>query len=298
MNASRRLASAGALLLPLLLSGCSLLSTTRRLPVPRPPAMVQTVAPEQLVALLNRRWAALDSLNATVDIQATALKTKEGEARDFTTFRGIILMRKPEMLRVYGRVPVIGTRMFDMVSDGQDVTMYIPHFNKVYKGSNTVKKKSANMVLNMRPRFFFDAVVVRGLEPDDLYTVTAETDTLVDETKKHLFTVPEYVISIMRSKPGSKQLTPVRVITFRRDDLLPYEQDLYDSEGNLETQIAYADYRDFGSGQYPSTVTIKRPLEEYQIVLMVENVQENQSLTDDQFQIDNIPEGTETQHLE
>jgi outer membrane lipoprotein-sorting protein len=298
MKAIRCLASAGALLLPLLLSGCFVLSTTRKLPVPRPPSMVQTVAPEQLVEQLNRRWAAVDSLNATVDIQASAFKTKEGVARDYTTFRGIILMRKPEMLRVYGRVPVIGTRMFDMVSDGQVFTLYIPSRNKVIKGANALKKRSASQVENMRPGFFFDAMVVQGLEPGDLYSVTAETDTLADATKKHLYIVPEYVVSIMRSNPGSKQLTPVRVITLRRDDLLPYEQDLYDSEGNLETQVTYADYREFGSGRYPSTVTIKRPLEEYQIVLTVERVQENQPLTDDQFQINNIPDGTETQHLE
>jgi outer membrane lipoprotein-sorting protein len=244
-------------------------------------------------SLPGLRWSA-----ATVDIQASAFKTKEGVARDYTTFRGIILMRKPEMLRVYGRVPVIGTRMFDMVSDGQVFTLYIPSRNKVIKGANALKKRSASQVENMRPGFFFDAMVVQGLEPGDLYSVTAETDTLADATKKHLYIVPEYVVSIMRSNPGSKQLTPVRVITLRRDDLLPYEQDLYDSDGNLETQVTYADYREFGSGLYPSTVTIKRPLEEYQIVLTVERVQENQPLTDDQFQINNIPDGTETQHLE
>lgn len=298
MKAMRRLASAGALVLPLLLSGCFVLSTTRKLPIPRPPSMVQTVEPEQLVEQLNRRWAALNSLNATVDIQASVLKSKEGIAKDYTTIRGIILMRKPEMLRVYGRVPVIGTRMFDMVSDGQVFTLYIPSKNKVVKGANALKKKSANQVENMRPGFFLDAMLVRGLEPGDLYAVTAETDTLADATKKHLYIVPEYVISIMRNNPGSKQLTPVRVITIHRDDLLPYEQDLYDSEGDLETQVTYADYRDFGTSKYPSTVTIKRPLEEYQIVLTVENVQENQPLTDDQFQINNIPAGTVTQQLE
>ena len=298
MKAIRCLASAGALLLPLLLSGCFILSTTRKLPIPKPPSMVNTVAPEQLVEQLNRRWAALNSLNATVDIQASVLKTKEGVARDYPTFRGIILMRKPEMLRVFGRLPVIGTRMFDMVSDGKVFTLYIPSRNKVVKGANALKKRSSSQVENMRPGFFFDAMLVRGLEPGDLYAVTAETDTLADATKKHLYIVPEYVISIMRSNPGSKQLTPVRVITIHRDDLLPYEQDLYDSEGDLETQVTYAEYREFGSSRYPSTVTIKRPLEEYQIVLTVENVQENQPLTDDQFQINNIPAGTVTQQLE
>ena len=298
MKAIRCLASAGALLQPLLLSGCFILSTTRKLPIPKPPSMVNTVAPEQLVEQLNRRWAALNSLNATVDIQASVLKTKEGVARDYTSFRGIILMRKPEMLRVFGRLPVIGTRMFDMVSDGKVFTLYIPSRNKVVKGANALKKRSSSQVENMRPGFFFDAMLVRGLEPGDLYAVTAETDTLADATKKHLYIVPEYVISIMRSNPGSKQLTPVRVITIHRDDLLPYEQDLYDSEGDLETQVTYAEYREFGSSRYPSTVTIKRPLEEYQIVLTVENVQENQPLTDDQFQINNIPAGTVTQQLE
>ncbi len=89
----------------------------------------------------------------------------------------------------------------------------------------------------------------------------------------------------------------MRVVTFHRDDLLPYQQDIYDKEGNLETQVTYADYQDFDSGRYPSTITIKRPLEEYQIVLTVDKVVENMTLTDDQFVV-KIPAGTETQNLE
>jgi outer membrane lipoprotein-sorting protein len=297
MKASSRLASVAALFLPLLLSGCFMLSTTRRLPVPKAPAITQTVAPEELVARLNQRWAALDSLNATVEIQASVMKSKEGLAKDYTTIRGIILMRKPEMLRVYGRVPVIGTRVFDMVSDGTNFTLYIPSKNKAVKGSNSLKKKSFNQLENMRPGFFFDAMVVRGLEPDDFYSVIADTETLEDAAKKHLYTVPEYILSITRRKPESQKETPVRVVTFTRDDLQPYQQDIYDSEGNLETQVFYTGYRDFGSSLYPSTVTIKRPLEEYQIVLTVDSVKENQQLTDDQFVV-KIPEGTETQKLE
>jgi outer membrane lipoprotein-sorting protein len=165
------------------------------------------------------------------------------------------------------------------------------------KGLNAVKKKSANRLENLRPGLFLDAIVVRGLEPDDLYGVVADSETVEDAARKHLFTVPEYILSISRRKPDSRQLTPVRVVTFHRDDLLPYQQDLYDSEGNLETQVNYANYRDFDSVRYPSTITIKRPLEEYQLVLTVENVKENMTLTDDQFQI-NIPEGTKIQSLE
>jgi outer membrane lipoprotein-sorting protein len=297
MNSRCRRAAAGLLLAPiLLLSGC--LSSTRKLPVPKLPVVTETLAPDKLVDQLNQAWADLNTLTAKVDIQASLLKPKEGLARDITSFGGIILIRKPEMLRVYGKLPVIGSEMFDMVSDGKNFTMYVPHYNKVYKGSNKLKKKSEKFEENMRPGFFFDAMVVRGLDPGDLYEVTADTSTVEDTAKKNLYLVPEYVLSIMRPKPGSQQLTPVRVITFHRDDLMPHEQDLYDSDGNLETQVVYENYRVFDSARFPSTITIRRPLEDYQIVLTVDSVKENQPLKDDQFQITNIPEGTNTQKLE
>jgi outer membrane lipoprotein-sorting protein len=271
--------------------------TTRKLPVPRSPAMVQTVTPEDLVAQLNRHWAELESLNATVDIQASALKPKDGIAKDYTSFRGIILMRKPEMLRVYGRVPVIGTRMFDMVSDGKNFTLYIPSRNKAVKGSNSLKKRSSSQVENLRPGFFFDAMVVRGMEPDEFYAVAADTDTAEDASKKHLLVNPEYILNVMRRKSGSQQLYLVRVVHFHRDDMMPYQQDLYDSEGALETQVFYAQYADYGTVRYPSTITIKRPQEDYMVVLTVEKVVKDMALTDDQFEV-KIPEGTTTQMLE
>jgi len=201
------------------------------------------------------------------------------------------------MLRVYGRVPVIGTRMFDMVSDGKKFSLYIPSKNKLVKGSSTLKKKSASQMENLRPGSFFEAMAVRGLEPDDWYGVVSDTETVEDAARKHLLSVPEYVLSISRHKPGTLQLTPVRVVTFHRDDLLPYQQDLYDSEGNLETQVFYSTYMDFGAIKYPSTITIKRPMEEYQVVMTVEKVAENMKLNDDQFEI-KVPDGTQTQNLE
>jgi len=295
MNARLRYAAAGALALPLLLTGCSLFPTTRKLPVPQAPLVTQTATPEELVTRLNQRWEALDTLTATVEIQASVIKTKEGLAKDYPTLRGHILLRKPGMLRVLGQL--YGVRAFDMASDGKNFTLSIPTLKKAMRGSNSLKRKSANALENMRPGFFFDAMVVRGLEPDDLYAVTADSETVEDTAKKHLYFVPEYVLSIMRSKPGSKELTPVRVITFSRDSLLPYQQDMYDSNGNLETQVNYTNYQDFDSIKYPSLVTIKLPLEESQIVLRVESVKENLPLTDDQFVV-KLPDDTQIQNLE
>ena len=222
--------------------------TTRKLPVPKAPMIEQTVTPDELVARLNQRWNAFESLTATVEIQASVLKAKQGVA---------------------------------------------------FEGSNSAKKKLANPLENLRPGFFLDALMVRGLEPDDWYGVVADTETMEDASRKHLFTVPEYVLSISRNKPGSHELMPVRVVTFNRDDLLPYQQDLYDSDGNLETQVFYSAYQNFGINKYPTSVIIKRPQEGVQVVLTVDKIVENQKppLTDGEFVL-KPTEGTKIQHME
>jgi outer membrane lipoprotein-sorting protein len=140
-------------------------------------------------------------------------------------------------------------------------------------------------------------MAVRGVAPDEEYTRAADTDTVEDISKKHLLIIPEYILSVIEPQPGSHALTLKRVIHFHREDLLPYQQDLYDAQDNLETQVFYGRYVDFGDHKYTSTVTIKRPLEQYQVVLTIEKVVVNMPLSNDQFQI-KIPEGTKIQTLE
>jgi hypothetical protein len=130
--------------------------------------------------------------------------------------------------------------------------------------------------------------VVRGLEKDDFYSVISETITEEDTANKRLLLHPEYILNIQRqAEHESHKLYPVRVVHFHREDLLPYEQDLYDDQGNLQTQVIYGPYKDFAGTQYPGTITLKRPLEEYQLIMTVERVTINPEpkLPEDQFQV-------------
>lgn len=294
MTVRNRLAI-GALGLPLFLSGCGLLPTTRHLPVPKSPPSIETVPPEELVTQMDRRWDDFENLTATVEIQATVLKSQLGLAKDYPSCHGWIVMQKPDDLRIAGQY--LGIRVFDMASDGKTFTLLIPQKNKAIQGSNSVVKKSENQFENLRPNFFFDSMVVRGLDPDDYFQVINDTETVEDAAKKHLYTMPEYVLNISRHGTSGHRDIPVRVVTFHRDDLLPYNQDLYDSEGNLESQVTYSAYKDFGTGRFPTRVVIKRPIEGIQIVLTVEKVDKNVKLPTDEFTV-KIPAGTQVQHLE
>ncbi|MGB0064063.1 MAG: hypothetical protein WBP85_06410 [Terracidiphilus sp.] len=294
MKIVHRSASAAALALPLLIAGCSLIPTKRHLPVPKAPAIVLSATPEELVNQLDQRWDALNTLTATVEIQATEFKTSEGLEKDFPSCRGYILMRKPKMLRVAGTY--FGVPIFNMASDGSHFTLVIPSKNLAIEGANAVKEKNPESpMLNLRPDFFLDAIAVRGLGANDEYMVENDTETVEDTAKKHLYIEPEYVLSIMRPKSGN-EITPIRVITFHRDDMLPYNQDIYDNEGNLETQVTYGNYAQFTAGKFPSRVTIKRPQEGIQLALTVVDVKENIELSDSQFEV-KIPEGTKIEQL-
>jgi hypothetical protein len=294
MRLGRQLA-VGELGLSLLLSGCGLMPIKRHLPVPRPPATVLTATPEELVEQVNKRWDDFQNLTATVEMQATLLKAQEGLATDYPSVHGWIVMQKPDDLRVAGRY--LGVTVFDMASDGKTFTLLIPPKSKAIQGPNTVTKKSEKQLENLRPGFFFDAMMVRALDPDDYYAEIADTETIEDAAKKHLYLMPEYVLSITRhATNGSRRDKPVRVITFHRDDLLPSNQDLYDATGNLESQVSYYGYRNFGGKKFPSRVVIRRPLEGIQIVLTVENVNTNVKLPPDEFTV-KIPAGTEIQNL-
>jgi hypothetical protein len=138
-------------------------------------------------------------------------------------------------------------------------------------------------------------MAVRGLGTGNEYMVEGDSETIEDPSRKHLYLEQEYTLTVMQPKAGPEKL-PLRVITFHRDDMLPYDQDVYDSDGNLETQVRYDNYVEFGTVKYPSKITIKRPQEGIQLMLTVDDVQENVPVTDDQFQV-KIPDGTKIQQL-
>lgn len=285
-----------ALALPALTGCASLFISKRKLLVPIAPATVQNASADELVAELNQSWDKFQSMTATVDILASHLKTKEGVATDYPNFRVNLLLRKPNALRVLGHAPIIQTTLFDLASDGTHFTLVVPPKKKIFEGLNASKGTSDIWYENLRPDPLFNSMVIRGLDADELYSVTSESITEEDVAKKRLLLHPEYVLSIVRRKPNSNELYPVRVVRFHREDLLPCEQDLYDDKGVMETQVIYGPYKDFEGQKFPSTITLKRPQDEYQLVMTVERVTANPSLTDDQFQI-KIPEGYAVQHM-
>jgi outer membrane lipoprotein-sorting protein len=281
------------LLLPLL-NGC--LVHTRVVKQAIAPSEVMTATADELVKAINDRCEDVHSLRATVEFQATEGGPRRGKETT-TSFSGYILLRKPESLRVIGLLPVLHTRAFDMATDGNTFKLLVPHNNKVIEGPNAVTKESPNALENFRPNVFSDSLLIKCIGADDLVTLTSETKTQVDPKLKQLIEQPDYDLTIVRRKESSQELIPERVIHFNRTDLHPYQEDIYDAKGAIQTQAIYGPLQTFGTEKFPGAITIKRPLEELQIVITFQVVTLNLDLPDNQFEL-KVPAGTTVQKLE
>lgn len=278
-----------------LLNGC--LVHTRTVKQAKMPTTVLTATADDLIKSINQRCEAIHSLSATADFQATVGGPKHGKEKTYTSFTGYILLRKPESVRVIGLVPVLHTRAFDMASDGKTFKLLIPSKSRVIEGSNTVTKPSSNALENMRPNIFFDSLLIGCIAPDDLVTLTEENKTDLDPKTKQLLVQPNYNLTVMHTMPNSQQLVPERVIHFSRTDLQPVQEDIYDSKGAIQTQAVYGPIATYGQEKFPGVVTIKRPLEEYQIQLTISKVTVNQELNDVQFNVE-VPKDYTVQKMD
>ncbi len=263
------------------------------------PAMDASVA--QLVNGVNDRYAAINSLTATVDFQATTGGARQGKQTDITPFHGYILIRKPAMLRVLALLPVVRTHAFDLASDGKTFKLVIPPRSRAIVGSNAVTKPSTNSLENLRPDIFLDSMLVKSIAPDRLVYLTSTSQTRREGKK--LVETPEYDLHVGEEEPKTdthlavRVIKPTRVIRFSRLTLLPIGQDIYGEDGGVQTHVEYGPYRQFGTAHMPSSIMIERPRESYRITINVQKVVVNQPLGDEQFVL-KIPSDYKVQTLQ
>jgi outer membrane lipoprotein-sorting protein len=267
----------------------------------------QTVAPEVyrsapvevLEKEISDRDDAIKTLNAAVEISYSTGGGKEGKVTEYTSFRGHIFVRKPRDLRVLMQLPLVGSRALDMVSDANEFTLMHaqPHGPNVWvQGTNTVTTPSKNKLENLRPPMFFDSLMVAGVGPNELVELTENTRQVPLKSKRNqVIEEPDYDLTISRIKTGNV-LQRLRVIHINRIDMLPFEQDIYDDHDRVETVTTYENYQSYGDQKFPSTVTIKRPLEEYSLKIDVTKLTLNGTFDEDQFKLE-IPAGVAVQQM-
>jgi|HubBroStandDraft_1064217.scaffolds.fasta_scaffold08475_2 outer membrane lipoprotein-sorting protein len=264
------------------------------------PDMYKSTSVENLQRIVSTRDTAIKTLNASVLLTASTGGGKEGEVTTYTSFKGYIFVRKPRDLRVIMMLPVLGSRALDMVSNGDTFTLVHAtggHGDVWIQGNNTVTTPSKNGLENLRPPVFFDSLLVPGVEPDEFVSLSESTRILAP-TSKHQPAIeePDYDLAVLKRGTGNA-MRMLRMIHFSRVTLLPFQQDIYNDKGQVETSATYDRYQEFNGVQFPMLIDIRRPLDEYELKLQVTKLTMNQSLENDQFEL-KVPEGVTVQKMD
>ncbi len=283
------------LLVSLPLTGCL---WRTRLPVQTATtAPLKTATQAELSDSINTQAATIQSMQATVDIDTTVGGEKKGRVTDYQQIRGYVLARKPEMLRMIGLLPIVRTKAFDLVSDGNEFKLWIPPKNRFVQGRNDVKTPNPQQPLeNLRPQHIYDALLIPAIDPTVEHAVMHSGFEQVADLRNKKLSVeqPDYEILVIRD--GEHGWYVARQIVFSRTDLLPHRQIVYDESGNPITDVRYGEYKAYSGINFPSQIEIKRPQEEYDITLSMVKLELNGPLTNDKFILEK-PAGAEVVHL-
>ncbi len=251
---------------------------------------------EQLVQQLNEEASKINTMNATVDIDASTGGSKKGKITEYQEIRGYVLAERPNYLRMIGLLPIVRNKAFDMVSNGETFKLWVPPKNKFIVGNNNVIRPSPQALENLRPQHIYDALLLRPIDPHNEIAVLEQSNQrIVDPKTKRELLQPDYIVDVIAKNGQGWYLS--RKITFSRIDLQPVRQRVYDKNGYVATDATYQNFKSYEGVMFPSAIQIWRPQEEYSVTLIIEKVTFNQPLTNDQFVL-NQPPGSQLQRLD
>ncbi len=270
------------------LTGC--LIHTYSVPKVRPADVLLSTSLDQLISQTNARYDSIQTMSATVEIQATVGGGRKGQVTEYPAFSGYIFVRKPEDIHVLLKLPLVGSIALDMVSDGKQWKLWSPPKSLAMEGTSEVTQPSKNPLENLRPAVFFDSLLVRAVLPTEFVSPTSDIREIENpKKKKDIVEEPDYDLEVL-SQPKGQIVHTLRVVHISRENLLPYQQDIYNEQGQVVTRAFYSEYQKFGDISFPTHILIRRPLDELSLSIVISKLTFNQKLEDDQFEVD-VPAG-------
>lgn len=246
-------------------------------------------APPQLLNAtrddLNQRIAsiynAISSFQAKAELTPSVGSVYTGQITEIRDVSAFVLFRKPGYIRIIGNTPVIGTRAFDMVSDGKEFRLSIISKSLFLEGDNNAPPVSKNKLENLRPEAFLSSMLIQPADP------AAEFPVLQDFTdEENAF----YILSFIKKAPDGSFIIARNVWFDRVEDLSIVRQMVFDPSGEIISDTRYSKWQPYNGVMFPSRIDINRDQDGYGLVMDILEMKMNIELTNEQFVL-NQPEG-------
>lgn len=282
--------------------GPSGVRNTRITPVMARPVAKQA-SQQELLDKYNAMAEGVRTINATVQLKLTAGSQYSGVIEEYHEVKAFLLAKRPSAIRMIGQVPVIGTTVFDMASDGTSFEVWIPSKNKFLTGAVALERQSEKPVENLRPQHLLDALLWPPIRREE----TVLFEEYNDDAGRY------YVLTLLR---GGYQTEILRKIWFDRSNLQVSRLEDFGPKGVLLSDAHFSDWEPLplaaatapalsaasataqagGVDQFPRMIRIDRPKDDYRLDLQVTKISLNEDLPTDRFRLEQPP-GSEVVHV-
>jgi len=230
---------------------------------------------EELLDSYNALARGVQSVNATVELKPTAGSKYSGVIDEYHEVKAFLQASRPYNIRMIGQAPVIGKTVFDMASDGQSFEVSIPSKNKFLVGPVSLERPSSKPIENLRPQHLVDALLWPEIRKEEAVLF----EEFNDEAARY------YVLTVLR---GGYRTEILRKVWFDRADLHIARIETYGPKGALLSDVRFADWQGVAAtnapsgtaaiSEYPRTIRLERPHDEYRLEMSVEKISLNEPL--------------------
>jgi|WetSurMetagenome_2_1015567.scaffolds.fasta_scaffold152804_2 hypothetical protein len=256
-----------------------------------PPAILQakTAGFEQLLAIIREsdkiQALACNELHLTL---TTSKKLDNGELEKYRTVKGYILLQRPNSTHLVLLMPVTQSKLLDVLSVGNDFSVWYPRKNEFYRGLNSSQvlivddpSGPKEFMVPIRGNHIFEAIFPQGVLPD-APGVWITRDEQKDAQASY------YILTFAREGARPRAHT-FRKIWIERSNLAITRQQVFNDEGQIVSDITYADPIMVGDFSMPQQMRIERPMDGYSLDLSFRNWRINPDLDEEVFQLQPPP---------
>jgi hypothetical protein len=271
---------AACLAIGLLSSGC--IKRTIRTKVPVKILQAKTATLDELLQLIQSYDKIDRPISSSLDVTYSYGKKESGVIQEIRNQPGYILLQRPNSVQLVVQNSVTRTRELELLSMGDELSVWIRRGNKLYLGKNSAKEliaedtpDSPGFTIPIRGGHIFDAVFPQGVKigvPDTRYSMIEEADS---EAKY-------YVLGFFREGDG-KMIHTERRLWIERSSLTIARQQVYLNEGQMVSDITYSNPVLVDGFSLPLKMHIDRPLDGYALDLEFKSWRINPDLADNAF---------------
>lgn len=253
-----------------------------------PPPVLLTATRDELNVRIASIYNAINSFQAKVELSPSIGSVYSGQITEIHDVNAVVLFRKPAEIRIIGDTPVIGTRLFDMVSNGNDFKLQLYNKDLFIVGSNSAPPVSKSKLENLRPEAFLSSMLIR---PADPATESPVIEDFTDEDNAF------YILNFIKKGSDGSLLLARNVWFDRVENLSIVRQMVFNPSGEIVSDTRYSKWQIYSGVMFPSVIDISRPLDGYGLVMEILDMNDmkmNIELSNDKFVL-NQPEGYKLQ---